>query len=41
MGVKETVNISEISSFLNKMAFGQNDYEQKLNKKDRKKMEFF
>ncbi|MBS7230303.1 hypothetical protein KHA90_04630 [Flavobacterium psychroterrae] len=37
MGVKETISINKISSFLNEKAFGQSDYEQKLNKKDRKK----
>jgi tRNA1(Val) A37 N6-methylase TrmN6 len=37
MVVKETISINKISSFLNRMAFGQSDYEQNLNKKDRKK----
>lgn len=37
MEVKETISTNKISSFLNRMAFGQNNYEQNLNKKDRKK----
>ena len=37
MEVKETISTNKILSFLNTKAFGQSDYEQKLNKKDRKK----
>lgn len=37
MEVKETISTNKISSFLNRKAFGQSDYEQNLNKKDRKK----
>ena len=37
MEVKETISTNKISSFLNRKAFGQSNYEQNLNKKDRKK----
>ena len=37
MEVKEIISTNKISSFLNRKAFGQSDYEQNLNKKDRKK----
>lgn len=41
MEVKETISTNKISSFLNRKAFGQTDYEQNLNKKDRKKKGVF
>ena len=37
MLVKEIINESSITNFLNQKTFGQNNYEQKLNKKERKK----
>ena len=37
MLVKEIINENSISNFLNQKTFGQNNYEQKLNKKERKK----
>ena len=37
MLVKELRNTGQISSFLDRIAFGQNDYEQGLNKINRKK----
>lgn len=37
MLVKELKNTGQISSFLDRVALGQNDYEQGLNKKERKK----
>ena len=37
MAVKETISINKISSFLKRIAFGQSDYEQNLNKNERKK----
>jgi tRNA1(Val) A37 N6-methylase TrmN6 len=41
MSIKETISTNKISSFLNRVAFGQSDYEQNLNKKDRKKNGIF
>ncbi len=41
MEVKEIISTSKISSFLNRMAFGQSDYEQNLISKDRKKKGVF
>lgn len=41
MEVKEIISTSKISSFLNRMAFGQSDYEQNLVSKDRKKKGVF
>ena len=37
MLIKELKRTSQISSFLKRVAFGQNDYEQSLNKIERKK----
>lgn len=37
MLVKEKIKINEISTFLERIAFGQNGYEKSLNKSDRKK----